>query len=265
MGENAEKAGGLWFPVFHVPHDGGRFPPELMESVCIPEEAFLRYHGAMRDTDISLAVPEEYRNGETCFAFPVSRLLCDVERFTGPEEVMERYGMGFCYEKAYDGTVIKRVSGETRRRTLRYYREHHARMDRVCEEHPRVLVVDLHSYHDAIVPGDFLREGARLPDLCVGADERYTPDWLPEAAVRRFREAGFSVAVNYPYTGCFVPDTVWSGSSAAECAGIMLEFHRRTYCGRDGRAEPARLGMIRDVIRQMIREAACGNVSCRAT
>ena len=53
----------------------------------------------MRDTDISLAVPEEYRSGALCCRFGISRLLCDVERFAGPEEIMERYGMGYCYEK----------------------------------------------------------------------------------------------------------------------------------------------------------------------
>ena len=25
------------FPVFHVPHDGWKFPEELMNSVCVPD------------------------------------------------------------------------------------------------------------------------------------------------------------------------------------------------------------------------------------
>ena len=31
-------------PVFHVPHDGTEFPPELMASVRVPRAQFLFYH-----------------------------------------------------------------------------------------------------------------------------------------------------------------------------------------------------------------------------
>ena len=76
--------------VFHVPHDGGLFPKELVFSVCVPPEEFLNCHRMMRDTGVSAMVPEVYRDGQSLIRFPVSRLLCDVERFIGPEEVMEQ-------------------------------------------------------------------------------------------------------------------------------------------------------------------------------
>lgn len=113
------------FPLFHVPHDGTSFPEELMESVCIPKEQFLSYHEWMRDTGVLEMVPTAWRNSGNTLYFPVSRLLCDVERFPGPEEPMERLGMGFCYERAYDGTRIKTVSAELRRETLVWYHGHH--------------------------------------------------------------------------------------------------------------------------------------------
>ena len=97
-------------PIFHIPHDGNQFPKELMESVCVSEEQFELYHERMRDIGVSLMIPSAYRTQSQTVRFPVSRLLCDVERFLGPEEVMERYGMGFCYEKAFDGTKIKNVT-----------------------------------------------------------------------------------------------------------------------------------------------------------
>ena len=239
-------------PVFHVPHDGGSFPPELMGSVCIPEDVFRRYHEKMRDTDISRAIPEAYRGGDMCEVFRISRLLCDPERFIGPEEIMEKYGMGFCYEKAYDGTVIKNVSAEIRESTLRYYREHHERMDRICERHPRVLLIDLHSYSDEIVPRDFLQEGVRTPDLCIGVDERYTPSGLVETVKRRFSEADFTIAVDYPYAGCYIPNAVMSGLRGTDLASIMLEIHKRTYCDGRGRSILEKLGVIREILRQVI-------------
>ena len=46
-------------PVFHVPHDGSEFPPELMASICVPQAQFLRYHEKMRDTGNQTAA-EQY-------------------------------------------------------------------------------------------------------------------------------------------------------------------------------------------------------------
>ena len=130
------------FPLFHVPHDGTTFPEELMESVCIPKEQFLSYHERMRDTGVLEMVPTAWRNSGNTLYFPVSRLLCDVERFPGPEEPMERLGMGFCYERAYDGTRIKTVSAKLRRETLVWYHGHHEKLNRACVEHPRFLLLD---------------------------------------------------------------------------------------------------------------------------
>ena len=87
------------YPVFHVPHAGWQFPFELLPSVCVSEEQFRRYHEQMSDTDAGMLVPEAYRGGDMYERFQISRLMCDVERFIGPEEEMEQYGMGFCYEK----------------------------------------------------------------------------------------------------------------------------------------------------------------------
>ena len=252
MKNGDQKNADARFPVFHVPHDGWQFPPELLDSVCIPEEIFLRYHRIMRDTGVSRMVPEIYRGGDMCEVFRISRLLCDVERFIGPEEIMERYGMGFCYEKAFDGAAIKRVTAKVREQTLKYYREHHARMDRICDRHSRILLIDLHSYSDEIVPTDFLKEGRPPPGLCIGADERYTPPELVETVKKRYAEAGFSTDVNYPYSGCYIPNAVWYGKSSCDCIGIMLEHHKRIYCDEQGRPVPEKLARIREMIRKII-------------
>ena len=88
-----------FIPVFHVPHDGWKFPAELMKSVCVSQEEFVAYHEKMRDSYVALMVPPCYRTRAQTVEFEVSRLLCDVERLDGSKEVMERYGMGICYEK----------------------------------------------------------------------------------------------------------------------------------------------------------------------
>ena len=104
------------FPLWHIPHDGRKFPIKLLCSVSVARDEFEAYHEKMRDTGVRELIPGAYDYRSAVEAFDVSRLLCDVERYIGSDEVMERYGMGFCYEKVYDGTVIKDVSDGLRSR-----------------------------------------------------------------------------------------------------------------------------------------------------
>ncbi len=238
-------------PVFHVPHDGKEFPTNLMSSVCVPESEFLSYHEAMRDTDMRELVPWEYRVPFQSVSFAVSRLLCDVERFVGQEEFMERYGMGFCYERAFNGVRIKSVTDELKEKTLQYYRNHHERMDNICRKHERVLLFDLHSYSDELVPREQLKAGVGTPDVCIGTDRRLTPDALVEIVEKRLDAAGLSFARNYPYSGCLIPNAVLSGDAGRGFIGIMLEFHKRTYCDESRKPIREKLSRHRELIRQI--------------
>ena len=249
------------FPVFHVPHDGREFPAELVSSVCIPWEEFRAYHEKMRDTDMRAVIPDSYSHNDSSCVFPVSRLLCDPERFLGPEESMEQYGMGFCYEKAYDGRVIKSVTEELREKTLRYYRAHHARLDGICERHPRILFLDLHSYSDEILPPE--RRGGSTPDLCIGTEERFTPAWLKDLVRKHFLRAGFSVAENTPYPGCLIPDAVLSGRADCDLIGIMLEIHRRAYCDENGKSIPEKLSLLQETVRRITEECPAAEAAAR--
>ena len=157
------------FPVFHIPHTGDRFPFEMLPSVCVPEEEFRRYHARMSDTDVWRFVPRAYYGGDMTERFLISRLMCDVERFIGPEEEMEQFGMGFCYEKAYDGKQIKIVTDELKAQARKYYDEHHARMDRLCERHPRMLLFDLHSFSAEMLPEHIRKRADRIPG-CMHRD-----------------------------------------------------------------------------------------------
>lgn len=240
------------YVLFHVPHDGCGFPADLLKAVCVPEEVFLGCHERMRDLKIGEAVPTGCRTQTMCCSFEVSRLLCDVERLIGPEEIMERYGMGFCYEKAYDGRVIKRVTEEAKAAARILYDAHHRRMNAICGENRRVLLFDLHSYTDEILPPFVRGPGAVSPDLCIGTDPRFTPPRLTATVRRRFEALGFTTAENKPYTGLYVPETVSDGKARCDFAGVMLEFNRRAYCDSAGRPDPERLARIRGVISRIM-------------
>lgn len=243
------------FPVFHVPHDGVLFPPKLMESVCVQKEQFFYYHDRMRDTGALKMVPLEWKNKENTLYFPVSRLLCDVERFLGPEEPMERLGMGFCYERAFDGTQIKNISPELLQETLLFYRRHHDRLNRVCANHSRILLLDMHSFSDDIVPIDQLYKGERTPDVCLGIENSFTPKILSSVAEDCLRADGFVTARNYPYSGSLVPNVVLSEKIQCDCATIMLEWNKRVYCDEHGRPVNVSIDRIRNIVGRIVKMA----------
>ena len=124
---------------------------------------------------------------------------------------------------------------EDKAKTRVYYDRHHALMDRLCDIHKRIVLFDMHSYSDEIVPPSFLRGGEPTPDVCIGTDARYTPERLAALAERRFREAGYSVRRDYPYSGCYVPNTVLSGAADCDLLSLMLEFNKRIYLSHEGK------------------------------
>ena len=235
-------------PVFHVPHDGTQFPKELMTSVCVPRDVFLAYHEKMRDKDVLQLIPDDYQQDGIVCSFTVSRLLCDVERFIGPKEVMEQFGMGFCYEKVFDGTVIKHVSDRLKVLSRTYYDHHHNQINRLCRQHKNILFVDLHSYSTDIVPKAFIHPNRALPDLCIGTDERFTPPSLTRIVRQTFQEAGLTVIENYPYRGCYIPEVVMNDEYLGDFSAIMLEFNRRTYLDGQGDLILEKIIAIRNAI-----------------
>ena len=242
------------FPVFHIPHTGEKLPPELYASVCIPGETFRYYQEWMNDTEVWRFVPRAYYGGDMTERFCISRLLCDVERFIGPEEEMERYGMGFCYEKAFDGKRIKQVTEELKERTRKYYDEHHARMDLLCERHPRILLFDLHSFSEETLPDYIRRRTDRMPDVCIGTDPIYTSYELIRRVEKCLDEAGLEYRINKPYSGTFVPGAVLKGNSSCDLVSVMLEFNKNIYLDKIGKADEAKALRIREVMNRIVTE-----------
>ena len=58
-----------------IPHDGWKFPDELMESVNVSKKEFLAYHEKMRDLKMNSIVPPVQKTGSHVERFEISRLL----------------------------------------------------------------------------------------------------------------------------------------------------------------------------------------------
>ena len=233
--------------IFHIPHDGNEFDEDLMTSVIVDRDRFQWYHDQMRDTDATLFVPENV--DAKILNFKVSRLLCDVERFVGNAEIMEKYGMGFCYERAYDGTIIKRVDTLLKNRTFELYKKHHYMLDELVKNAPEdIVLIDLHSFSKKIIVHQPIEK--TLPDVCIGC-EKDLPSDTRVLITSAFVENGFSVDINYPYQGCMIPNCILSKEVNKRLISFMVEVNKDRYI-INGKTDVSCVEKIRKAIKSII-------------
>jgi N-formylglutamate deformylase len=161
-----------------------------------------------------------------------SRIFCDVERFSDDNlEIMSRSGMGMMYEKSDTGKIIREVSNELRLRILNnFYNKHHELLlHSVIDQlqmYNRALILDCHSYPNIPFNRD-LNQQTNRPDFNIGTDKFHTPDYLINFSISYFEELGYSVGVDWPYSGSIVPLDYYQKNQNVQ--SIMLEINRKLY------------------------------------
>ena len=187
---------------------------------------------------------------------PVSRLVCDMERFRDDaSEVMAAVGMGAVYTKCSDGTKLRRISNAHREELLkRYYDPYHERFEVAVEsrlkEYGKCLIIDGHSFYEEPLPYEMDQDPSR-PDICIGTDEYHTPKVLCEMIHRFFAEKGYSVSINRPFSGCIVPLKYYKQERRVK--SVMVEINRRLYLER-GADKSDRYERIKAVIAELVEE-----------
>ena len=176
---------------------------------------------------------ELFNNGiGTAHIAPVSRLICDMERFRDPEqEAMEKIGMGICYTNRHDGTHLSDYKTSHRDKIIeKYYDPYHQRLtdfvDEALQEHKCALILDCHSFHPTPLPYEPDQSPDR-PDICMGTDSFHTPQELVEISQRFFMDKGYSVKINSPYAGTIVP--LKHLCKNKRVLSIMIELNRGLY------------------------------------
>ena len=109
--------------ILHIPHASTVIPADCIDSFDrnkLPHEI---------DMMTDWFCDELFDGGEK-IVFPVSRPVCDVERFRSDEdEIMAKVGMDAVYRCASDRTHLRTVTAQQRETILRrYYDAHHARL-----------------------------------------------------------------------------------------------------------------------------------------
>lgn len=194
-------------------------------------------------------------NNASRLVFPLSRLICDVERFEDDQqEPMAKVGMGVYYEKTTAGDSLRQVTTAQRQEILEtYYRPHHERLTAMVDAelalNQHALIIDCHSYPNEPLPCDQFPTIFR-PDICIGTGGFHTPPALANFTYYFFRDRGYTVAYNLPYRGCMVP-AAHRGKNE-RVYSVMLEVNRNIY--KDS-LEPIK-GIISEWVCQISKKAA---------
>ena len=229
--------------LLHIPHSSTLIPKEYEEDYTVDLPNELRF---MTDW----YTEELFDYPATKLVFPVSRLVCDVERFRDSRlEEMSRRGMGACYTHGYMGSRIRSLSREKEEQILqRWYDPHHRSLKDMTAEkldhYGTCLIIDCHSFHASPLPYEPDKRDKR-PDICIGADPFHTPGQVIELLTRSFAQRGYSVAVNSPYSGAITPLDYYRRNR--DVMSVMIEVNRGLYLSNDLRKNDAFSSVKRDI------------------
>jgi N-formylglutamate amidohydrolase len=165
--------------------------------------------------------------------FPLSRLVCDVERFPSDEhEPMAARGMGVTYTRTSMGGALRaqRDPADRQKCLDQWYWPHHSKLEHlvndVAERSGVCLIVDCHSFPSVALPYELDQTSLR-PDICIGTDPFHTPLAVRDAIVALAEADGYSVAVDAPFSGALVP--LSSYRKDQRILSVMIEVNRRLY------------------------------------
>jgi len=215
--------------ILHIPHSSRSIPSILRELFLLSDSALDIELNHMTDgyTDDLFSFPDAIK-----VCFPISRLVVDVERFADDEEEpMSKSGMGMIYTKTSDGRPLKyKIKPEVRKSLLDYYNKHHLQLEHAVEtelsQNNKALIIDCHSFPCQPLQCDINQDTPR-PDFCIGTDSFHTPDNLLDIAETTLKEMGYSVGINWPYSGSLVPLKYYKNNRQVQ--SIMIEVNRSLY------------------------------------
>ena len=237
--------------ILHIPHSSTKIP--MNKGYVVDQEVLDREILKLTDwyTDDLFSLV-----GSIQVRADFSRIFCDTERFTDDSlEVMAKFGMGVLYEKADDGSKIRTVSPELRKEVLdHYYWPHHFTLNQSVNDqlkaHGKAIIVDCHSFPHIPLVRDLSKDQNR-PDFNIGTDAFHTPQLLIDLSKEFFEERGYSLGVDWPYSGSLVPLDHYQKTK--EVTSIMLEINRKLYLKEPTNLQSAEYHNTKKTVNQYLR------------
>ena len=207
--------------IIHIPHASLKVPTEFKNNLLVDEEYFNKENIFISDYLVDKFIPNNFNN---IIKFKYSRMFCDVERYLDDsKEEMSKYGMGVLYTKDSNSKVfVNRQKDE--KLTIDLYKKHHEELDnmveRILSKYNNCFIIDLHSFSDEFVYKMFNKKNN--PDICIGINNNYNKELL-EKTINHFNSYGYSIKINYPYSGSIISNRFPKVNS------MMIEINKRIY------------------------------------
>lgn len=238
--------------IVHIPHASLKINRTFIDRLKLDENSFNEENVFCADLSVDRLLPADLQN---IVRFPMSRLLCDAERFLDDEEEsMSMYGMGAVYIKDSKGRTLIEVDEAYKTAVINeYYLPHHNRMDEmtagILDRYGTCYILDWHSFSDEYV--ELLFGKKNCPDICIGFEEAFLDKGLLGATEDFFREKGYSVQLNYPFSGSFVPNKYFRACDKI-VKSLMLEFNKRIYLHENKAVDSDKFNRLRCAINEYI-------------
>lgn len=184
-----------------------------------------------------------------------SRLFCDPERFPDDSlEIMSQYGMGVLYERTDDGRLLRTITPSLREKILKeFYWPHHNRLTKAVSYQLRhfskATIIDCHSFPDIPLESS-LNKNSDRPDFNIGTDPFHTSPKLIEVATGFFASNGFSLGIDWPYSGSLVPLEYYGKNKNVQT--LMLEINRKLYLKDNSNEKSDGYNKIRNVTKAFL-------------
>jgi N-formylglutamate amidohydrolase len=198
--------------ILHIPHSGS-FTSNL--KVSQKSLNLLRDHF----TD------DLFNHGYESVVCSNDRHYVDCERLWA-DPMGYSHGMGIIYVNDIFGDEIDRslLSGDYDE-PMKIYSEHHHKLKALVNKSlaylPYCVLVDCHSFGEDQLKTMSLPYND-LPDICIGANiDGSTPNGLVDLVADSFEKMGYTVKVNYPFSGSILP--------TVGCYSIMIEINKSLY------------------------------------
>ncbi len=237
--------------LIHIPHSSYVIPDEYKDLFYLVDNELLQEQIKMSDSYTDELFDVE---GIQKLIFPISRLVCDVERFRNEEdEEMSKQGMWVCYTKTSNCKPLKRVNNEHKLEILqKYYDKHHLNFEKQVSQmlkQGQCLIIDSHSFSSKPLPYELHAQTFR-PDICVGTDNFHTPYKITNYFYNAFSDFGYKVGINNPFCGTIVPLKFYRKNKNVN--SVMLEINRSLYMDEDKGKKNKNFARIKRNIEQVV-------------
>lgn len=228
--------------IFHIPHSSFMIPDQkYMNEDLIDEELI---YSTDVDVDKIFNI-----NGIDRYVCDFSRIFCDVERFLDQQqEKMNKYGRGFYYTNMYDGRHFRDENKRFEKYIIEnYYLKYHDNLNNFIQnkinKNRIARIIDCHSFNEHKL---YFEDDVERPEICLGVDEKYTPQYLIDFIKLGFERYGLNVEINKPYSGSFYPLNI-----KGEFETIMIDINKKLYMIDDKFVDTKKVIKLNNIIKNI--------------